>query len=276
MKTLLVVGGGARTINHFIRYYVNKYELPTVYSLNGKGVISDYNSNCYGMIGWKGTANHLIEEAERIILIGSRADIRQFPDLKVLDNKEVYSIFSTVGVDSKSIDLYDIDKLNYTYWEPVRKTDNIFMQSYSYRDHYITVDVGNHQMEVANRWYIDDCGKWITSGGLGTMGFAIPAAIGVAIQGHKTLAICGDGGFQMSIPELETIKHLKLPIKILVMNNLSLNLVKQFQDSIGLEPQSTVNGYSCPDISKIAMAYGFNYSNTFDFSDNQVIMEIKQ
>jgi acetolactate synthase I/II/III large subunit len=122
------------------------------------------------------------------------------------------------------------------------------------------VDVGSHQMWSAQSLVLKEGDRILYSGGLGTMGYAIPAAIGgsFAASEYNVVAIVGDGGFQMSIPELQTINEFKLPIKIVVMNNEMLGLMKNFQDENynGRYP-ATVIGYSVPDIMKIAKAYDF-------------------
>ena len=102
---------------------------------------------------------------------------------------------------------------------------------------------------------------FITSGGMGAMGFALPAAIGATIASNNsnTVVIAGDGGFQVNIQELQTIVSNKLPIKIIVLNNNCLGMIRQFQDSyFGSRYQSTYWGYSSPDFEKIGKAYGID------------------
>jgi len=121
-------------------------------------------------------------------------------------------------------------------------------------------DVGNHQVWAAQELRIRLGQRFITSGGLGTMGFAIPAGIGAhyACPDHPIIAIVGDGGFQMSIPELQTIVHNRIPIKIIVFNNGVLGLMWHFQNENfpGGGHPATEEGYSCPHIQKVAAAYG--------------------
>ena len=124
------------------------------------------------------------------------------------------------------------------------------------------VDVGGHQMWTAQSCVVKEGGRLLYSGGLGTMGYAIPAAIGAwfADQSRRVFAICGDGGFQMSIPELQTVKEFNVPLKIVVFNNNMLGLMKNFQDENfdGRYP-ATVVGYSVPAISKLAEVYDIKY-----------------
>lgn len=127
-------------------------------------------------------------------------------------------------------------------------------------DEVFTADVGNHQMWAAQELKIQQGQRFLTSGGLGTMGFAIPAAIGAwfACRPRPVVALVGDGGFQMSLPELETVAHNCLPIKIVVFNNNILGLMWHFQKEnfAGAGHPATEEGYSCPDIQKLAAAYG--------------------
>lgn len=125
---------------------------------------------------------------------------------------------------------------------------------------YIT-DVGQHQMWAAQSLELTKNQRFLTSGGMGAMGFALPAAIGVcfARPGKPVVVIAGDGGMQMNIQELETVFHNKLSVKIVVLNNSCLGMVRQFQESyFSSLYQSTVTGYSAPDFVKIAKAYGIN------------------
>lgn len=139
---------------------------------------------------------------------------------------------------------------------------NIFMHDLSQATReaaaYVS-DVGNHQMWSAQSLEVRKDQLYITSGGMGAMGFALPAAIGASLAlGNKpVVAIIGDGAFQMNIQELQTIVRNKLPIKIVVMNNQCLGMIRQFQDSyFEGRYQSTYWGYSAPDFCAVANAYG--------------------
>jgi acetolactate synthase-1/2/3 large subunit len=120
-------------------------------------------------------------------------------------------------------------------------------------------DVGQHQMWSAQYIRFNKPRLWINSGGLGSMGFGLPAAIGAqfACPDKLVFAIVGDGGFQMSIPELATIANHGLPIKIIVMNNGYLGMVRQWQELFYNNRESQVQLDSFPDPEKLAGAYGF-------------------
>jgi acetolactate synthase-1/2/3 large subunit len=122
------------------------------------------------------------------------------------------------------------------------------------------VDVGQHQMWAAQSLEISDGQRFLTSGGMGSMGFALPAAIGTAVVTNgPVVVIAGDGGFQSNIQELETVAHLRLPLKAVVVDNGCHGMVRQFQESyFGRRYQSTVWGYSAPDFARVADAFGIH------------------
>jgi len=123
----------------------------------------------------------------------------------------------------------------------------------------VTSDVGQHQMWAAQFIRFNDPRLWINSGGLGAMGFGLPSAIGAQFARPDKLvfSIVGDGGFQMSIPELATIANHALPIKIIVVNNGYLGMVRQWQELFYNNRLSQVELNTFPDAEKLAGAYGF-------------------
>jgi acetolactate synthase-1/2/3 large subunit len=121
------------------------------------------------------------------------------------------------------------------------------------------VDVGQHQMWAAQSIELTSSQRWLTSGGMGSMGFALPAAIGAAtsLAPRPVVVIAGDGGFQCNLQELQTIVRNKLPVKIVILNNHCHGMVRQFQQSYFKEQyQSTLWGYDAPDFAKVAEAFG--------------------
>ncbi|MBN4075456.1 MAG: acetolactate synthase 3 large subunit [SAR86 cluster bacterium] len=126
-------------------------------------------------------------------------------------------------------------------------------------DAYVTSDVGQHQMFAAQYYHFDKPRRWINSGGLGTMGFGLPAAMGVQLAYPDATVACvtGEGSIQMCIQELSTCKQCELPIKIVNINNEALGMVRQWQDMqySGRHSHSTYAD-SLPDFVKLAEAYG--------------------
>ncbi len=132
------------------------------------------------------------------------------------------------------------------------------------------IDVGQHQMWAAQSIDVAAHQRFITSGGMGAMGYALPAAIGVATvqPGQPVVVVAGDGGFQLNIQEFQTIVRNKLPIKIVILNNHCHGMVRQFQQSYFEERyQSTYWGYSAPDFAQVARAYGIEAATVTEPAD---------
>jgi acetolactate synthase-1/2/3 large subunit len=132
-------------------------------------------------------------------------------------------------------------------------------------DAYYVTGVGQHQMWAAQYFWIDKPGGFITSGGLGTMGFEVPAALGAQFGDMKSTvwSICGDGGFQMTLQELATIVEYELPVKFAIINNGFLGMVRQWQGMFYNNNLSAVRMYQ-PDFVKLAEAFGMKAMRVTD------------
>ena len=126
-------------------------------------------------------------------------------------------------------------------------------------DAYVSSDVGQHQMFAAQYYGFDKPRRWINSGGLGTMGFGFPAAMGIQLAFPDAISVCitGEGSFQMNLQEFATCMQYKLPVKIICLNNRALGMVKQWQDmQYGGRHSHSTYEESLPDFVKLAEAYG--------------------
>ena len=277
--------------------YVEKYSIPVVYSLMGKDAISeDYKYNL-GLIGSYGNryGNLALANSDLILVLGSRLDTRQTGtsldtfarEAKIIqvdvDKNELGSkikIDIEINSDVKdfitTLNKYEIN-IDITEWlKKLKEYKNKFSSTVGFdnnlkipnyvvsiiskylQDEDICVDVGQHQMWTAQSLNIKATQRVLFSGGMGAMGFALPASIGACIGSNKrTVVIAGDGGIQMNIQELEIINRRKLPIKIFVLNNKNLGMVRQFQELyFDKKYLGTIDDYSVPNFVDITKAYG--------------------
>lgn len=190
-----------------------------------------------------------------------------------------------VEYDSKSSDPRKVDWLNEinimrNNWPDTHEitnlngiNPNIFIHKLSQaarNSSAFVVDVGQHQMWSAQSVELSDYQRFLTSGGMGAMGFALPAAIGAyfANPGKSVTMIAGDGGFQLNIQELQTIYRNQIPIKMIILNNKCHGMVRQFQESyFDSRYQSTLWGYSAPDFTDVAKSYGIDSLKLIDMKD---------
>jgi len=246
-------------------------------------------------------ANISFGECDLLIVVGSRLDIRQTgADSKFFENRDIFHIDCEEGEINNRVkgcvpivaDLKDFFKAfnhqfkteNYPVkqewfsyindlknkWPDSKELDvkginpNIFIHTLSKNStkaKAFLADVGSHQMWTAQSLEVSNDQIFLTSAGMGAMGFALPAAIGtcLALNNEPVVPVIGDGCMQLNIQELQTIVRNKLPIKIIVLNNQNLGMIRQFQDSyFEGRYQSTWWGYSAPDFEKVAIADGIN------------------
>jgi acetolactate synthase-1/2/3 large subunit len=148
-------------------------------------------------------------------------------------------------------------RTNDTTIKPQQAIDRLYALTKD-RDTYITTEVGQHQMWAAQHYRFQEPNRWMTSGGLGTMGYGMPAAIGVQLAhpGSLVIDIAGEASIQMCIQELSTAIQYDLPIKIFILNNEWMGMVRQWQQLLHGERYSHSYSESLPDFVKLAEAYG--------------------
>lgn len=246
-------------------------------------------------------SNIAFGECDLLIVLGSRLDIRQTgADTQFIENRKIYHIDCekaeinnrVKGCEAVVADLHsffiDFDKVasNLLFDFPeawmnhindLKKTwpdtkeltptginPNVFIHSLSSKSpkaKAYLADVGSHQMWAAQSLELRNNQHFLTSGGMGAMGFSLPAGIGacIALDKEAVVVIVGDGCLQLNIQELQTVVRNNLPVKIVVMNNRTLGMIRQFQDSyFESRYQSTYWGYDAPDFTKVALAYGID------------------
>jgi acetolactate synthase-1/2/3 large subunit len=148
-----------------------------------------------------------------------------------------------------------------------KKLDDVIMPQYAIqrlyaltedRDVYITTEVGQHQMWAAQFFHFEEPNRWMTSGGLGTMGYGLPAAIGVQVAHPKSLVIdiAGDASILMNIQEMSTAVQFRLPVKVFILNNQYMGMVRQWQQLLHGNRISESYTAAMPDFVKLAEAYG--------------------
>ena len=276
---LIIAGGGCKNAKYELSEFINLTHIPVVNTLMGTGVCDSHTS---GMIGTNGGLNNSIKSADVVLALGVRFTDRTtnyennfLPKSKIINvnvipntSKNVSPVDEIIGeteivlrhmigvIKSKNM-LFDI---KYDWIDKLSQVNNfsnrILNKIYEYAKKYhpiITTDTGEHQIETVKIFKTE---HFITSGGMGAMGFGLPAAIGAyfARPDLPILNITGDGSFQMNIQELGTIARYNIPIKIIIMNNSSLGMIKTLQK----EKYKTVfqSELINPDFAKIAQAYG--------------------
>ncbi|MGX7329340.1 biosynthetic-type acetolactate synthase large subunit [Enterococcus bulliens] len=312
-RPLVLVGAGVSHAHATkeLRAFIQHYQLPTLTTLLGLGVVANDDPLFLGMGGMHGSyaANMALTECDLLLNFGSRFDDRLAsspsdfaPHAKIvhvdLDPAEIGKVVrvdiplvadvkETLLALNQADQLPQMDrkdwsetlaeyKLHYPFTYE-SSSDQIKPQAVietigrlTNGEALVATDVGQHQMWVAQFYPFTSDHQLITSGGLGTMGYGIPAAIGaqIAQPDRKVVIFVGDGGFQMTNQELILLKQYQLPIKVILLNNHTLGMVHQWQHTFFSDHYSESEFEQQPNFVALAKAYGLD---AFTLSDPQTV-----
>jgi acetolactate synthase-1/2/3 large subunit len=297
-RPVLYVGGGAIAADAQaeVTELAERANLLTTTTLLGKGAIDETHRLSMGMLGMHGTAyaNHAVNGADLLIAVGARFDDRvtgkvdKFAvgakvihiDIDPAEIGKVRQAEVPIVGDVKQVLrelLKYVEQKPWSEWnDQIMEWKRLFpllypqdgklyaeylieqMGEVSNFEGFMATDVGQHQMWAAQYMKCRRPHQWITSGGLGTMGFGLPAAIGVQKAHPDATVFClsGDGSFQMCVQELMTATVYELPVITAICNNKSLGMVRQWQEMFYKERYSHVDLQASPDFVKLAEAYG--------------------
>jgi acetolactate synthase-1/2/3 large subunit len=279
-----------------LRALLDHLQIPAFATVHGLGAVEPEAPYYLGMVGMHGTraANMALHETDLLMVFGARLDDRVTGDFSRFapDARIVHFEIDPAQLDRvRSCDLPVIGDLaetipafhdalrkvalpNWSAWRAascgpdraeldprglaqptIRFLDELF--SRLPKNSVVIADVGQHQMWAAQRYHSASPRGFITSGGLGAMGFALPAAIGVQLAKPDATVVCvsGDGGFQMNIQELATVYRLNLPIKLVIVDNKFLGMVRQWQQLFYQRNYAETDMSDNPDFVEIAKAY---------------------
>ena len=279
-----------------LRELLDRLNIPTFATVHGLGAVPPTAPYYLGMVGMHGTraANMALHENDLLLVFGARLDDRVTgdPSRFAPHSKIVHFEIDPAQLDRvRSAELHIVGDLattvplvsrglgqqtlpDWSQWRTIacgldraeldprglaqptiRFLDELFGRLP--RSNIILADVGQHQMWAAQRYRSDSPRGFITSGGLGAMGFALPAAIGVQLANPATTVLCvsGDGGFQMNIQELAAVRRLNLPIKMVIVDNKYLGMVRQWQQPFYQRNYAETDLSDNPDFVEIAKAY---------------------
>ena len=300
-RPIICAGGGVLLADaqNELQAFAEQYRIPVVSTMMGIGVMPTKHPLYYGMVGNNGKAyaNRAMNESDLLIMVGARVADRAVsqPDL-ITQNKVLVHIdvdpaeigknagptIPLVG-DAKHI-FEDFAKQEFTceheewlrtlddYRHSMEKKRNpnpdyvdpaAFITALSERmqpNGVYVADVGQNQIWSCG-YHIVKEGKFMTSGGMGTMGYSIPAAMGakLAMPDRQVIAVCGDGSFQMSMMELATMQQHRIPVKIIVLKNNYLGMVREYQHYTYKDHYSVVDLSGSPDLEKLSAAYGIPF-----------------
>ncbi|MDR0948930.1 MAG: biosynthetic-type acetolactate synthase large subunit [Lachnospiraceae bacterium] len=300
-RPIICVGGGVllAQAQQIVRSFAEKHKIPVVSTMMGIGVMPTEHPQNYGMVGNNGNtyANRAMNESDLLLMVGARVADRAVSQPGLITQNKVLvhidvdpaeigknagptiplvgdaaHIFSQMHEEAfasdytqwnQTLSRYRTQAQENTVSNPSFVNPASLLRSLSLameEDAIYVADVGQNQIWSC-RYHVVKKGRFLTSGGMGTMGYSIPAAMGakIACPQRQVVAVCGDGSFQMSMMELATMRQHGIAIKIVVIQNGSLGMVREFQHFSYEDHYSVIDLSGSPDLSKIAEAYGLPF-----------------
>lgn len=314
-RPIICAGGGVLLADaeKELRTFAEKHHIPVVSTMMGIGVMPTEHPLYFGMVGNNGKAyaNRAMNESDLLVMVGARVADRAVsqPDLitenKVLihidvdpaeigknvgptiplvgDAKHIFKDLLEQEIDGEHEDWVNSLVGYKETMQPKRNPNPAYVDPAAFitilsqkmeDDGIYVADVGQNQIWSCG-YHIVKKGKFLTSGGMGTMGYSIPAAMGAKLAAPKkqVVAVCGDGSFQMSMMELATMQQHKIPVKIVVLKNNYLGMVREYQHYAYKDNYSVVELSGSPDLEKLSAAYNMKFLRLENMNEADSVLD---
>ena len=314
-RPIICAGGGVllSDAREELRAFAEKHQIPVVSTMIGISAMPTEHPMYFGMVGNNGKpyANRAMNESDLLIMVGARVADRAVsqPGLitknKILvhidvdpaeigknagasiplvgDVKHIFEDFNHVDFKCDTTEWIATLRTNKETLTPRRKPNPDFVDPATFitrlsekmqENAVYVADVGQNQIWSCGYHVVKE-GQFMTSGGMGTMGYSIPAAMGakVAAPDRQVVAVCGDGSFQMSMMELATICQHQIPVKIVVLKNSVLGMVREYQHFTYKDNYSMIDLSGSPDLAQLSKAYGIPFLRLENMNDCEQVID---
>ena len=314
-RPIICAGGGVllSDAREELRAFAEKHQIPVVSTMMGISAMPTEHPMYFGMVGNNGKpyANRAMNESDLLIMVGARVADRAVsqPGLitknKILvhidvdpaeigknagasiplvgDVKHIFEDFNNVDFKCDTTEWIAALRTNKEALKPRRNPNPDFVDPAAFitrlsekmqENAVYVADVGQNQIWSCGYHVVKE-GQFMTSGGMGTMGYSIPAAMGakVAAPDRQVVAVCGDGSFQMSMMELATICQHQIPIKIVVLKNSVLGMVREYQHFTYKDNYSMIDLSGSPDLAQLSKAYGIPFLRLENMNDCEQVID---
>lgn len=314
-RPIICAGGGVllSDAREELRAFAEKHQIPVVSTMMGISAMPTEHPMYFGMVGNNGKpyANRAMNESDLLIMVGARVADRAVsqPGLitknKILvhidvdpaeigknagasiplvgDVKHIFEDFNHVDFKCDTTEWIATLRTNKETLTPRRKPNPDFVDPATFitrlsekmqENAVYVADVGQNQIWSCGYHVVKE-GQFMTSGGMGTMGYSIPAAMGakVAAPDRQVVAVCGDGSFQMSMMELATICQHQIPVKIVVLKNSVLGMVREYQHFTYKDNYSMIDLSGSPDLAQLSKAYGIPFLRLENMNDFEQVID---